>query len=229
MLTDARLGTIEKCLRKIRPVNSSRTRHCLQDFSTFQLPKLSPKSQSTRPSHHLTPRVWARLTARQFPEPSDGKAESQSPFSRNDKKPTPAKSLPKKSMGADGENVEKLNEFMSLCSRPTSVSEQRLRRKSPKLSVSFQDLKNCLEVTKTASGDSHAVSKALKHIKKQKREDLRSVADRATLRAFNNQRREVSNYIITKFRRQPVWKHTGVIVPRRLEETMNQYWADLKS
>ena len=224
MLTEARLSTIEKCLRKVRPANSSRTRHYLQDLSTPQFSKPSPKSQSTRPSHHPTPRVC--LTTHQFPDPS---FESQSPLCRNDKKPVPSRPLPKKSMGLDGENVGKLNEFISLCSRPTTVSEQRLRRKSPKLSISFQDLKDCLEATKASTGESEAVSKALRHIKRQKREYLRNITDKASLRAFNSQRREVSNYIITNFRRVPVWKHAGAIVPRKLEETMNQYWADLKS
>lgn len=133
-------------------------------------------------------------------------------------------------MGVDGENVEKLNEFISRCNRPTTASEQRLRRRSPKLSVSFQDLKECLEATKNLVGDSKAVvSKTLKRIQRKKREEARDIADQATLRAFHSQRREVSTYIITKFRRLPVWKHTGTIVPRKLEETMNQYWTDLKS
>ena len=97
------------------------------------------------------------------------------------------------------------------------------------MSISFQDLKDCLEATKASTGESEAVSKALRHIKRQKREYSRNITDKASLRAFHSQRREVSNYIITNFRRVPVWKHAGVIVPRKLEETMNQYWADLKS
>jgi hypothetical protein len=148
-------------------------------------------------------------------------------MSRTDQKLRPQQV---KAMGVDGENVGKLNEFISRCNRPTTASEQRLRRRSPKLSVSFQDLKDCLEATKNLVGDSKAVvGKALKQIKRQKREEARNIIDKATLRAFNSQRREVSTYIITKFRRLPVWKHTGVIVPRKLEETMNQYWTDLKS
>ena len=148
-------------------------------------------------------------------------------MSRNDQK---LRLQPVKAMGVDGEKVVKLNEFILRCNTPTNASEQRLRRRSPKLSVSFQDLKDCLEVTKHLVGDSKAVvSKALKQIKRKKREKARNMTDQATLRAFNSQRREVSTYIITKFRRLPVWKHTGTIVPRKLEETMNQYWTDLKS
>lgn len=122
--------------------------------------------------------------------------------------------------------MSKLNEFIEICNRTVSGSEQRLRKKSPKLSVSFQELKECLGATWAENREKQAFGTVIKQMKRQKREEARNIADKASLRVLVDQRREVSNYIITNFRRLPVWKHAGAILPHKLEESLSQLRGD---
>ena len=225
MITEARFQTIEMCMRKVRPTNSSRSRRFIETASSTQPTKWTSK----RSSHLTTPRAWPRLAVPDpVPEPNNTSLQSDTrSLNHLPKRTLPSpKSPARKRDDSEGHPVTKLNELISFCNRPVTASEMKLRKKSPKLSVSFQELKECLEMKETGED---GIGKTLKRMKRRKREEERNVTDKAMLRAFNSQRREVSNYIITRFRRQPVWKHTGVIVPRRLEDTMNQYWSELRS
>lgn len=226
MITEERLSTIEKCLRKVTPVNSSRSRHYQPDFSSTSLPK-APVSLATR---------FTRLR-QPFPSPhalnhsSEGLGTTRS-FNRMVKRPFPLKTsspITRKSAVPEGGKVWKLNEFIETCNRPESGFEQRSRRKSPKLSVSFQELKECLGATWAENRETEAFGTVIKQMKRRKREEARNITDKATLRVFVAQRREVSNYIITNFRRLPVWKHAGTIVPHKLEECLSQFRSDPSS
>lgn len=225
MITEERLSTIEKCLRKVRPTNSSRTRHYLPDFSSTAQPRAV---LSTRFSHHPAPLLLQRFTSPNATNRSlEGTTRS---LTRMVKRPflQSFSTTPRKSSRIDGEKVSKLNEFIEICSKPICGSEQRLRKNSPKLSVSFQELKDCLGPTWAESRGTGAVNTVIKQMRRQKREEGRNITDKASVQMLVNQRREVSNYIITNFRRQPVWKHVGVIVPRKLEESIHQYQSGLK-
>lgn len=211
----------------MKTVATLRSRQFKHAVTSVQPAKSPPKLISQRVSQHATPRVWKhQITADPNTNTYLSSPSNTRSLSRMTNHPLSSKSpyYPSTERGT----VSKLNEIISQCQIPTTTSEHRFRRKSPKLSVSFQDLKDGLVELKTAESSSESINNALKRVKRRKK-DERIGTDRATLRTFHSQRKADSNYVFMNFRRLPVRKHAEVLMPRKYDDTMNQYWSDLKS
>ena len=230
-----RLESISKALRKYRPANCSKGRKYLDPScpsSGADSPLLShrkPRSiqlPSSRPSFFAKPRLTLK---------SAGNRRDLNPFPLES--PTRVRTVRACSCYSPGNRCltpsvavrNRLTEFIAQCDR--SESEERHRRRSTiRLSISFEDLQECVQVTKDNTGRGElipglGVAQTLRVIRRQKKEGARNVEDQVTLRQLVDDKRAVSNYILTHFRKMKMWKHTGIIVPRKLEDSLHVYWA----
>ena len=243
-----RIASISKALRKYKPVNCSTGRRYLEPYyapspPSSPVPKHKPRSvhvslSKPPPSLQDKQRLSLIPTITQGPRTDTDASPTleltEGPFRTT---PTPRPRTvricscysPCRSKTPSSDVRSRLTDFIAKCDR--SESEEKHRRKSPiRLSTSFEDLQQCVQVTKDNTGRGELVpglgiAHTLRLMRLQRKEEARNVEDPATLRQLVDQKREVSNFIITRFRKVKMWKHAGVIVPRKLEDSLHLYWT----
>lgn len=245
--TPERIASISKALRKYKPVNCSKGRRYLEPYyepspPTSPVPKHKPRSAHfslCRPLPSLPdkPRLSLVPITGQRAADTDASPTLEPIESPIHTAPTPHPRTvracscysPCRSKTPSTDVRSRLTEFIAKCDR----SESRERHRQPskmRLSTSFEDLQQCVQITKDNTGRGELVpglgiAHTLRHMRLQRREEARNVEDSVTLRQLVDQKREVSNFIITRFRKVKMWKHAGVIIPRKLEDSLHLYWS----